>query len=37
MELEGEGARFITAPGQFINIKINDSLPPILKKTKIVS
>ena len=32
MELEGEGARFITAPGQFINIKINDSLQPYLRR-----
>ena len=26
MILEGEGAKYISAPGQFINIKINDSL-----------
>ena len=32
MELEGEGARFITAPGQFINIKINNSLQPYLRR-----
>jgi len=32
MELEGEGASFITAPGQFINIKINDSLQPYLRR-----
>ena len=24
MVLEGEGAKYISAPGQFINIKIND-------------
>ena len=26
MILEGEAASYITTPGQFINIKINDSL-----------
>ena len=32
MILEGEAARFIQAPGQFINIKINDSLQPYLRR-----
>lgn len=32
MVLEGEAARFIQAPGQFINIKINDSLQPYLRR-----
>lgn len=32
MVLEGEGASFIQAPGQFINIKINDSLQPYLRR-----
>lgn len=32
MQLEGEGAHFITTPGQFINIKINDSLQPYLRR-----
>ena len=32
MVLEGKAARFIQAPGQFINIKINDSLQPYLRR-----
>lgn len=32
MVLEGEAAKFIAAPGQFINIKINDSLQPYLRR-----
>ena len=32
MILEGEGAKYISAPGQFINIKINDSLQPYLRR-----
>ena len=32
MVLEGEAARFIQAPGQFINIKINDYLQPYLRR-----
>lgn len=32
MVLEGEAASFITTPGQFINIKINDSLQPYLRR-----
>lgn len=32
MILEGEAASYITAPGQFINIKINDSLQPYLRR-----
>lgn len=32
MILEGEAARYIQAPGQFINIKINDSLQPYLRR-----
>lgn len=32
MVLEGEAASFIQAPGQFINIKINDSLQPYLRR-----
>lgn len=32
MVLEGEAAHFIQAPGQFINIKINDSLQPYLRR-----
>lgn len=32
MVLSGEGAKFITAPGQFINIKITDSLQPYLRR-----
>ena len=35
MVLEGEGAKYITAPGQFINIKINDSLQPLFTKTNV--
>lgn len=30
--LEGEAAKYISAPGQFINIKINDSLQPYLRR-----
>lgn len=32
MVLEGDAASFITTPGQFINIKINDSLQPYLRR-----
>lgn len=32
MILEGDEASFIKAPGQFINIKINDSLQPYLRR-----
>jgi len=32
MILEGDGASYIRAPGQFINIKINDSLQPYLRR-----
>jgi len=32
MVLEGEAAKYISAPGQFINIKINDSLQPYLRR-----
>ena len=32
MILEGEAASYITTPGQFINIKINDSLQPYLRR-----
>ncbi len=32
MVLEGKSASFIKAPGQFINIKINDSLQPYLRR-----
>lgn len=32
MVLEGKTASFIQAPGQFINIKINDSLQPYLRR-----
>lgn len=32
MVLEGDAASFIQAPGQFINIKINDSLQPYLRR-----
>ncbi|WP_028043808.1 dihydroorotate dehydrogenase electron transfer subunit [Candidatus Stoquefichus massiliensis] len=32
MVLEGESASYVTTPGQFINIKINDSLQPYLRR-----
>lgn len=32
MVLEGEAASYIKAPGQFINIKITDSLQPYLRR-----
>ncbi|MCD8027707.1 MAG: dihydroorotate dehydrogenase electron transfer subunit [Erysipelotrichaceae bacterium] len=32
MVLEGDGASYITTPGQFINIKLNDSLQPYLRR-----
>lgn len=32
MVLEGQAASYIQAPGQFINIKINDSLQPYLRR-----
>lgn len=37
MILTGEGAKYITAPGQFINIKINDSLQPYLRRPMSIS
>lgn len=37
MILEGDGAKYITAPGQFINIKINDSLQPYLRRPMSIS
>ena len=37
MVLEGEGAKYISAPGQFINIKINDSLQPYLRRPMSIS
>ena len=37
MILEGEGAKYISAPGQFINIKINDSLQPYLRRPMSIS
>lgn len=37
MTLEGDGAKYITAPGQFINIKINDSLQPYLRRPMSIS
>ncbi|MCD7809139.1 MAG: dihydroorotate dehydrogenase electron transfer subunit [Erysipelotrichaceae bacterium] len=32
MVLEGQAASFITTPGQFINIKLNDSMQPYLRR-----
>ena len=32
MLLEGNAASYISAPGQFINIKINDSIQPYLRR-----
>lgn len=32
MKLVGEAVQFVKAPGQFINIKINDSLQPYLRR-----
>lgn len=37
MVLEGEAAKYISAPGQFINIKINDSLQPYLRRPMSIS
>lgn len=37
MVLEGQGAKYISAPGQFINIKINDSLQPYLRRPMSIS
>lgn len=37
MVLEGQGAKYITQPGQFINIKINDSLQPYLRRPMSIS
>lgn len=37
MTLKGDGARYITMPGQFINIKINDSLQPYLRRPMSIS
>lgn len=37
MVLEGDGAKYISAPGQFINIKINDSLQPYLRRPMSIS
>lgn len=35
--LQGDGAKYISAPGQFINIKINDSLQPYLRRPMSIS
>lgn len=37
MTLKGDGARYITMPGQFINIKINDTLQPYLRRPMSIS
>lgn len=37
MTLKGDGAQYITMPGQFINIKINDSLQPYLRRPMSIS
>lgn len=37
MTLKGAGAKYITKPGQFINIKINDSLQPYLRRPMSIS
>ena len=37
MVLEGAGAKYISASGQFINIKINDSLQPYLRRPMSIS
>lgn len=37
MVLTGSGAKYISAPGQFINIKINDSLQPYLRRPMSIS
>ena len=37
MVLEGEGAKYISASGQFINIKINDSLQTYLRRPMSIS
>ena len=37
MVLKGEGAKYIKQPGQFINIKINDSLQPYLRRPMSIS
>ena len=37
MTLKGDGAKYITQPGQFINIKINDSLQPYLRRPMSIS
>ena len=37
MTLKGEGAQYISQPGQFINIKINDSLQPYLRRPMSIS
>ena len=37
MTLKGEGAKYISQPGQFINIKINESLQPYLRRPMSIS
>lgn len=37
MTLIGDGAKYISQPGQFINIKINDSLQPYLRRPMSIS
>ena len=37
MTLKGEGAKYIRQPGQFINIKINESLQPYLRRPMSIS
>lgn len=37
MVLEGDGAKYITAPGQFINIKVSDTLQPYLRRPMSIS
>lgn len=37
MTLKGDGAKYISQPGQFINIKINDSLQPYLRRPMSIS
>lgn len=37
MVLVGQGVKFVTAPGQFINMKINDSLQPYLRRPMSIS
>ena len=37
MTLKGDGAKYISQPGQFINIKINESLQPYLRRPMSIS